>query len=385
MPMKTIFRSVTVDTKSDIPLSLQLMQQLVWLLATRQLRTGDELPSVREFANHLGINLNTVRAAYKRLESDALVATRKGVGSTVLPFDSRKITELATNLRTFTIGVVIPALSSLFYLPFLEGIEEIARKEPSLLFISTAQDSLLKARIEMDQLIAKGVDGLIIASFRAMGEDSQQLNGPSDSIPPIVHVDRPSQSAYVVLMDSESAGYQATSHLIEHGHERIGIIRPPIEWASVEECANGYRRALKMAGIEVDESLYAETLDFTVKAGFQAARTLIRKENAPTAIFAVSDILAIGAMRAVKEHGMLVPQDVGIVGYNDIMVANLVDPPLTTVAAPARRLGIEAMSMLQRLIHGDAVSPNRIVLDTNLVIRRSCGCHGDEGLKAGNE
>ena len=376
--MKTALRALTIDTNSDLPLSLQLRQQLVWLIATRQLIEGEKLPSVREYAKHLGINMNTVRAAYKRLEADSLVTSRRGVGTTVLPFNPLQVTENATNIRTFAIGVVLPAFGSLFYLQFLEGIEETVKHEPSLLFVSTAQNSGLKAKIEIDQLIAKGVDGLIVASRAEAHKDGQRLADRSSSLPPVVYVDQPNRPGYVVLLDSEKAGFEATSHLIEHGHERIGIISPPTEWASVGECTLGYRRALQQAGIEVDDSLLASTPEFTIEAGFEAAHELMEKGAAPTAIYAVSDVLAIGAMRAIKERGMQVPRDVGVVGYNDIELANLVDPPLTTVAAPARQLGVEAMSMLQRLIRGEEVTPNSVVLDTTLVVRRSCGFHRDE-------
>ena len=376
--IKPALRTLTIDTSSDLTLSLQLQQQLIWLIATRQLKEGEKLPSVREFADHLGINLNTVRAAYKRLEADSLVTARRGVGTTVLRFTPLQLRANASNVRTFTIGVILPDFGSLFYLPFLKGIEETVKHEPSLLFVSTAQNSELKAKIEIDQLIAKGVDGLIVASQGEANNDNRRPADSSSSPPPVVYVDQPNQSGHVVLLDSEEAGYQATSHLIEHGHERIGIISPPLEWASVRECHLGYRRALQQASVEVDESLLATTPDFTIEAGFEAAHDLMKQGAAITAIYAVQDALAIGAMRAIKERGMQVPQDVAVVGYNDIELATLVDPPLTTVKAPARQLGIEAMSMLQRLIRGEEVTPRSVVLDTSLVVRRSCGFHSGE-------
>jgi DNA-binding LacI/PurR family transcriptional regulator len=269
----------------------------------------------------------------------------------------------------------------MFYIPFLKGIEEAVKDEPSLLFVSTAQDSKLKARIEMDQLIAKGVDGLIIASLVVAEDGEDNFSRGSSSLPPIVTVDHPSQSRYAVLLNSESAGYQATSHLVKHGHERIGLISPPTEWASVQECYLGYRRALQEVGLPFNESLHVMTQDFQIKSGFTAAQELVEMRDPPTAVFAVSDTLAIGAIQSFKDRGLEVMRDIAVVGYNDIELASLVDPPLTTVSAPAKQMGIEAMRMLQQLIRGEVVTPNRVILDTDLIIRRSCGCLRDNTIE----
>jgi DNA-binding LacI/PurR family transcriptional regulator len=163
--------------------------------------------------------------------------------------------------------------------------------------------------------------------------------------------------------------------LIEHGHERIGIIRPPLDWASTRDCTRGYQRALEEAGIEVNDSLHARTSGYTIEAGFEAANALISTPVHPTALYAVSDLLAIGAMQAIKARGMRIPHDIAVVGYNDIEIASIVDPPLTTVSASARKLGKEAMNMLQRLIRGEDVTQSPVVIETKLVVRSSCGFH----------
>ncbi len=372
--IKSLLHLLQLDPQAELSLSAQLKEQITWLVATRRLKEGDFLPSVRMLADHLRINLNTVRSAYKKLEADGLVATRKGVGTTVLPFNPYKIAENSTKTRSFTIGVVLPDLGSTAFLPFLEGIEEIAQDVPSLLFISTAQNNPLKANIAIDRLIAKGVDGLIVAS---QGYFRQAEGSAAGRFPPIVYVDEPDVLGHIVLLDSEGAGWQATRHLIEHGHDRVGLLTCPLEWANVRECYLGYRRAMEEAGLSVDPALIATAPAFDIEAGHETARRLLERSDPPAAIYAIQDMLAIGAMQAIKERGLRVGADIAVAGYNDLPLAAIVDPPLTTVTAPVRQLGVEAMRILQRLIAGEEVKPKRIQLDTHLVIRSSCGCHSE--------
>lgn len=377
-----ILESISVDPDTGLPLWMQLAQQITWLIASHQIRQGEMLPPIRALAKHLGVNMNTVRAAYQQLEAHNLVAARQGVGTVVLPFDAHRVAREAPRLRTFTVGVLIPGLNP-FYVPFLQGIEETAQRDPSLLFICYTHDDALMAKKYMDQLIAKRVDGLIVTScgLYIEGEGESSASARSDALPPIVYVDQPDLTGHLVLLDSEGAGYLATSHLLEHGHDRVGLITCPLEWPNVRECYLGYRRALSTAGKESDPTLIATAPAFTLTEGYEAAQQLLDMPDPPTAIFGAGDLLAIGAMEAMKARGLRIPDDVAVAGYNDIDLAALVEPPLTTVAAPSRKMGVIAMAMLQRLIAGESVEDRVITLDTKLIIRRSCGCNVSDGHK----
>lgn len=373
--MKPALEAITIDHQSEMSIALQLKEQLTWLIATRQLQESELLPPIRQLARRLGINMHTVRGVYKKLEADGLLDCRRGIGTLVRPVDPLRLAASGARIRTHTIGVVIPDFNSQFYLPFLKAIEEATHREPSLLLVSTAEDSELKARMAIEQLIAKGVDGLIVASKGYIPGNSKKATPDGDVLPPVVYVDEPDSRGYRVLLDSRGAANQATTHLVEHGHRRIGLITCPIAWANVRECFDGYRTALQEAGLQFEPALVAEAPDFSLDSGFQAAQTLLGLQNPPRAIFAIADMLAIGAMQALKELKIGVPSEVAVVGYTDIQMASLVEPPLTTVTAPASELGVQAMHMLQRLIAGEKVSPRRVTLDTHLVVRRSCGCN----------
>jgi DNA-binding LacI/PurR family transcriptional regulator len=359
-----------------LALWLQLKQQLTWLIASGQVQPGERLPSVRQLADHLGINLHTVRAAYRKLEAEGLVATRHGSGTVVLEYDPFRIAQQVSNMRTHTVGVLVPRLSNPFYPAFLQGVEDVARENHTLLFICNTDDDPATGRAYLDQLVAKQVDGLIVApcGLKFDRQTNPTSVGQTDSSIPIVYVDRPDETGYVVLLDSEGAGHTATKHLIEHGHRLIGLVTCYLDSPTVRQSYQGYVRALDSAGLTERPDLIAIAPAFTIAAGREAAHQLLDNSTPPTAIFAAADVLAVGVMQSIKERGFRTPGNIALVGYNDLDIASLVEPPLTTVATPVRDLGTIAMRTLQRLIAGETVEERQITLPTRLVIRRTCGC-----------
>ncbi len=370
-----LLRLIAVDADAPLPLVTQLRQQLAWLIASGQVQAGERLPPVREVAAHLGINRNTVRAAYGRLEADGLVTLRQGRGSVVLPQEAWRPVRSPRSMPTFTVGVLVPGLNP-FYTPFLRGIEETARDTPWLPLVCYTHDELPLASRYLDQLIAKQVDGLIVATALP---DTQNAG---ENLPPVVYVDEPSTPGYAVLLDSEQAGFLATQHLLEHGHRRIGWISGPLEYPTVRECYAGYERALRSAGLRLDAACATQEPEFSIEAGRRAAQRLLQLPRPPSAIFGSADLLAIGAMQAIEQHGLRVPEDVAVVGYNDIDLAALVKPALTTVAAPSHEMGVAAMRMLMELMAGGKPKRRRVRLPTKLIVRQSCGCEGKEQTRS---
>jgi DNA-binding LacI/PurR family transcriptional regulator len=374
-----VLHRIRVDPDAPLPMSAQVSQQLVWLIASGEVKVGDRLPPVRALAERLGINQHTVRAAYAALQAEGLVSMRQGRGTTVLAHDAQSLARVTPSTQTHTIGILIPGLNP-FYLPFLEGIDEAARSAPWLFFVSYTRDSPVLPGRYVAQLIAKGVDGLILAAGGLEPQDWNSHSGSGNrSLPPVVCVDMPTAPGHVVLLDSEGAAFRATEHLIAHGRRRIGMISGPVEADNLQPCYQGYKRALAAAGLAIDARLVAEVPHFHIEMGRQATERLLNLSRPPTAIFGAADVLAIGAMQAVKERGLRVPEDIAVAGYNDIGLAALVDPSLTTARAPAYEMGVTAMNTLQRLIAGESVEPQRVTLDTPLVIRCSCGCGKNAG------
>jgi LacI family transcriptional regulator, repressor for deo operon, udp, cdd, tsx, nupC, and nupG len=370
--------SLTVDPRSSIPLSHQLKQQLTWLIASQALKPGDRLPPVRELANRLSVNLHTVRQAYLKLEAEGMVETRRGRGTHVLALDPVCMLQAAGSQRSHTVGVILPTIVNPFYHGFMQGVSEVADDDKTLLFLCTTGDDPGEAWRYFAQLASRQVDGVIVVShdiyniFPGAGERLAQAS----AILPIVTVDWPDCTGVCVQIDLETAGYLATRHLLEHDHRRVGLITFTRDDANVLPVNAGYQRALSEAGIRIDVNLIARQYSFEMESGEDGARKLLSLEQPPTAIFAISDLLALGAMRAIKVAGLRVPQDIAVAGFNDIPMAEMVDPPLTTVKAPVETAGREAMKMVRQLILKKRPLQDRLVLQTHLVVRQSCGCGG---------
>jgi LacI family transcriptional regulator, repressor for deo operon, udp, cdd, tsx, nupC, and nupG len=236
---------------------------------------------------------------------------------------------------------------------------------------------LLCSNTYFAQLSAKQVDGIIVVSHDTSGflVPSTTVTDSGAPLLPAITVDWPEAAGYAVMMDLAGAGYQATRHLLEHGHRRVGLITFEPRSANVSPIHAGYHEALHEAGIEAEPALITCVPAFDMAAGMAGVRQLLALTQPPTAIFAIADTLALGAMCAIKAMGLRIPQDIALVGFNDIPTAELIEPPLTTVVAPAREMGADAMRMLQSLIVGKQPAHRRLVLPTSLIIRQSYGIH----------
>jgi DNA-binding transcriptional regulator YhcF (GntR family) len=159
---------ITIDPSSGTDLDQQIKQQLAWLIATRQLRPGQLLPSIRVLSRHLAINLHTVRSAYQKLEADGLVVTRHGLGTMVTDYEPALMARLAAAQRTHTVGVLIPSINNPFYQPFIQGIEAVANRSRTMLFLCMTKDDPGETIRYYNQLAARHVDGLILASQGAV-------------------------------------------------------------------------------------------------------------------------------------------------------------------------------------------------------------------------
>ncbi|MBF8289540.1 MAG: gntR-type protein, partial [Chloroflexi bacterium] len=295
--------------------------------------------------------------------------TRHGVGTTVLAAGSGSLSPGVPSHMSNTVGVIIAGLDP-FYLDLLRGIEAKADETGTLLFIVDSRDSEERARIAIRQLTARGAQGIIAVSMGGPAETDRP-----DTTPPIVYVDQPDRAGHTLLFNAERAGAEATGHLLDHGHDRIGYVTCPIEWPNQRELFEGYRQALKDAGRSVDSSLIVTVGGIDLESGRTGARSLLERPDPPSAVFVSGGMLAVGVLQAARRHGLRVPDDLAIAGYGDTGVAEFTHPTLTMVTLPTYDIGVAAMGQLQRAIADPAAAPRRRVLDGTLVIRESCGAH----------
>jgi DNA-binding LacI/PurR family transcriptional regulator len=368
--------SFRMDPASGVGIAAQIRARIALLIADGAIAPGERLPPVRALARQLGVNVNTVRAAYARLKADGLVQTRHGVGSVVLQTSAATALVTGGRMGIDTVGVVIAGLHP-FYLPLLMGIEEVAAEQGTLVLIADSRDSEVLAGAMIRRLNARGVDGIIAVSCG--GPEDGEAVAAANQLPPIVYVDQPQRTGHLLLFDGRRGGYLATRHLIEHGHERIGVVTPPLSWPNVREVYRGYVDALD--GRLDGKSFLSEVSEFSLDAGRLGLAQLLELPEAPTAVFAVDELLALGVLREAQARGIDVPGEIALVGYTDSPVSTLVDPALTMVSVPARESGVRAMRTLQSLIDGRKPSRRRTVLDVELVVRHSCGVHEQRDLR----
>jgi len=215
------------------------------------------------------------------------------------------------------------------------------------------------------------VDGII---FITASSQSEHIALITEQNTPIVVADRQmlDADADVVLVDNYRGGYLATEHLISLGHRRIGIITGPSDTTPSADRVHGYMDALSTAGLPVDESLIVKG-DFRYGSGAIGARQLVDLKEPPTAIFACNDAMAMAAMAIMRERGLAIPDDISIIGFDDIPQASFTSPPLTTVAQPIEEIGKVAADLLIERMSGSTRPNQRIILDVRLIARSSCG------------
>ncbi len=165
----------------------------------------------------------------------------------------------------------------------------------------------------------------------------------------------------------------AVDHLLSLGHRRVGLItNAPLVYAAARQRLEGYHKALERAAVPYDDSLVREG-NFDEESGYVAIKELLNVDDSPTAVFVASDMVAMGTLRALQDEGVSVPEQVAIVGFDDITAARFITPALTTVHVPTFGLGWSAAELLIRVIDGETPNETNVLLDTELVIRESCG------------
>lgn len=289
--------------------------------------------------------------------------------------------------RTHIIGLVLrqtpQQMAADAFLPeALHGLSRAARQHGFHVLLE-ALDPSDPARHYSTLVRENHVDGLVLSGPRSDDDELSQLH--SEGFPIVLQGQLPGSGVPSVDVDNMAGARTAVEYLLRLGHRRIGLITnaPPVYTAAAARLA-GYRSALEAAGLHYDESL-VRCGNFTAESGWTAMLDLLRESERPTAVFVASDLVAIGAVAAAREAGLCVPDDLAVVGFDDIPLARYVDPPLTTIRLPAFALGFAAGDLLIRLIQGEKVRSPEVLLDTELVVRRSCGGTRQTSREGGHE
>jgi len=271
--------------------------------------------------------------------------------------------------RTNTLGVLLPDLYGEFFSEIIRGNDREAQRAGYQLLLSSARNARDEIHVAFRAMYGC-VDGLILMApdIELAEMFAQRRDGT-----PIVFINSPvaSDDARVITIDNHGGAYRMVTHLVRQGRERIAIIRGGDRNHDSAERLRGYRDALTECGVPLDPRLEIGG-DFTEAAGYRAAQAVLELQPRPTAIFAANDAMAIGALSALREEGIAVPEEIAVAGFDDIPIARYVSPPLSSVHVPIAQLGERAMELLLGAIAGPANGAGRrLVLPTTLVIRQS--------------
>jgi len=269
--------------------------------------------------------------------------------------------------RSRTIGILLPDISNAFFADLVYGIETKANRYGYYTIICNTGNENFNEKRYLEALIARNIDGLI---YITVGNTIRPMNSKTNNIP-VVAVDRMigGQCSFVSL-NNEKGGYLATNHLIEKGRKKIAIFSGPLKINTCLDRLVGYKNALRDNGIPYNENYLVET-SLSQTGGYQAAKELLERKVAFDSVFAANDLMAMGCIRALYEQGMVVPDDVSVVGYDDIMSAEIFIPALTTIRQPRFEMGERVVDILIEQIKNPAKPIESIVFDPVLIERET--------------
>ena len=274
----------------------------------------------------------------------------------------------------------MPDITNPFFAAVVKGAESISRQGDYNIFLCNTEESSQREEAVLRDLVGR-VDGIILAPATESASISPRLR---DAGVPIVFLDREvhdSEGFDSVLVDNEGGARAAAEHLLSLGHTRIALISGPLDTTPGRGRHDGFIAALADAGIDPEPGL-VQTGEFRQEGGYQAALRLLALERPPTAIISANNLMTVGALRALHALRTRVPEEISIVGFDDLELAELLAPPLTVVSRPMERQGALAMRLLLNRLAASDTAPRRIVLDTGLRVRGSTAPPADAAGRA---
>ena len=330
--------------------------------------------TMRRIAQELGVSVTTVSKVLNE-HADIGPATRARVLARVeeLGYRPNAVARSLSLRRTHTLGVVIPDLMHSFFVEVISGIESVSSGRGYGLLLCSSGEDPRKERRELETLRARQVDGIVVASADA--ENTDLLRHIVELGTAVVMIDRddhPELQCHRVLTDDELVGRLATEHLIQLGRRSIAHLAGP-PFVHARRRADGYRKALAAGGLPARPECIVDA-GFLEVGGYEAMKRLLAIRTGLDAVFAANDPTAIGAMKAIWEAGLRVPEDVAVVGAGDVWHGDMLRVPLTTVGWSKEEIGKRAADLILDQIGSHPEGPfHRIVVAPRLVVRKSCG------------
>ena len=328
------------------------------------------MATIQDVAHRAGVSSATVsRVLGGKAGVDADLAARVRQAAAELRYRPSGIARSLRTRRSTVWGVIVSDVRNPFFTDLVRGVEDAARELGYSLILANTDERVEKETGYVELFVAERMAGVIVSPASQSQTDVRIL---LDHGVPVVAVDRDLQRCALdtVLADNEGGALRATSHLLDQGYRRIACITGPADHTTATDRLAGYRGALAARGVAVDDALIRHA-DFKQSGGYVAAYDLFSSAARADAVFVANNLMTLGTLDAIAQLGLAVPDEVGVVGFDDTAWATLMHPPLTAVAQPAYEMGVAAAGLLAQRIADDDGPPRRIVMPTELRVRAS--------------
>lgn len=327
--------------------------------------------TIYDVAREAGVSMATVSRVVNG-NPNVKPATRKKVLETIerLGYRPNAVARGLASKKTTTVGVVIPDISNAFFAEVVRGIEDIASMYHYNIILSNSDKNVDKELSLINTLLEKQVDGLLFMGGEVTEEHLQIFK--TAMVPIVLAATKDEQNMFPsVDIDHTQAAKDAVQAFIESGHQKIAMISGPLTdpltgYARYE----GYKQALLEAGLSLNEN-YIRVGDYRYESGMEAMKYFLSLDEKPTAVFSVSDEMAVGAIHEIQDQGLKVPDDIEVRGFDNIPISSMVRPLLSTVAQPQYDIGAVAMRFLTKYMNHEHISDQVVVLQHQLVNRKS--------------
>ncbi len=330
-------------------------------------------PTLDTIAGHTGFAKSTVsRVLSGKADSSRISKETKDIiikAAERLGYSPDVLAQKMRSAKTHTIGLIVPTLSNPYFADVSNVIISEAKGYGYTTIISDTKEDEANQNSAVASLLMGKVDGMIIVPS---GNDARFLEQANEKYIPIILVDRyyENSSLPYIVTNNYKGGYDATKTLIRNGHKRIACIQGPSSTTPNKKRVEGYIDALKDAGLS-DEAFIVGS-EFSIKNGYLEAKLLLNDgEKRPTAIFALSNTIGLGAFKAIKEAGLRIPEDISLISFDNYIYLDYLDPPITRVSQMVDEMGKMAVKLLMDSIQGHRVVKSQIELSPELMLRSS--------------